>query len=78
VKNRAGLDAVIEAYKRQVDRTLLRENLRRTPEERVRALEALLRAFEALRAAGPPKDLETAAELEAILEETGQGSEIGH
>jgi len=78
VKNRAGLDAVIEAYKRQVDRTLLRENLRRTPEERVRALEALLRAFEALRAAGPPKDLETAAQLEAILEETGQGSEIGH
>jgi hypothetical protein len=52
MENKVGLDAVIEAYKRQVDRTLLRENLRRTPEERVLALEALLRAFEALRAAG--------------------------
>jgi predicted nucleotidyltransferase len=30
------------------------------------------------RAAGRPKDLETAAELEAILEETGQGSEGGN
>ena len=27
-------DPVIEAYKRDVDRTLLRENLKRTPEER--------------------------------------------
>jgi hypothetical protein len=45
-----GLDAVIEAYKRDIDRTLLRENLRKTPEERVRALMALQRfAEEALR-----------------------------
>ena len=28
-------DPVIEAYKRDVDRTLIRENLRRTPAERV-------------------------------------------
>jgi transcriptional regulator with XRE-family HTH domain len=34
-------DAVIGAYKADIDRTLLRDNLRRTPEERVRALEAL-------------------------------------
>jgi hypothetical protein len=27
-------DPVIEAYKKDVDRTLLRENLRRTPEQR--------------------------------------------
>ncbi len=35
---KAGPDPVIEAYKRDIDRTLLRENLRRTPEERVREL----------------------------------------
>lgn len=34
-------DPVIETYKRDVDRTLLRENLRRTVEERI---EALMRA----------------------------------
>jgi hypothetical protein len=33
-------DPVIEAYKRDVDRTLLRENLRRTPAERFRNLQA--------------------------------------
>jgi hypothetical protein len=51
-------DPVIEAYKQDVDRTLLRENLRRTVEERVSnlvALQALTlearRAGEAARAA---------------------------
>ena len=39
-------DPVVEAYKRHVDRTLLRENLRRTPEERVLALMALQRLAE--------------------------------
>lgn len=42
-------DPVIEAYKRDVDRTLLRENLRRPVEERVRSLgewQASLRALE--------------------------------
>lgn len=34
-------DPVIELYKEGVDRTLLRENLRRSPEERLRALQAL-------------------------------------
>jgi len=33
-------DPVIEAYKAGIDRTLLRENLRRTPEERLRNLQA--------------------------------------
>ena len=33
------MDAVIDVYKRDVDLTLLDESLRRTPEERVRALE---------------------------------------
>ena len=34
-------DPVIAAYKADIDRTLLRENLGKTPEERVRALQAL-------------------------------------
>ena len=32
---------VVERYKRDVDRTLIRENLRRSPEERLRALQKL-------------------------------------
>lgn len=46
------VDPVIEAYKRDLDRTLLRENLRKTPEERVRALMALLRLATEARQAG--------------------------
>jgi hypothetical protein len=43
-------DPVIEVYKRDVDRTLLRESLRRTVEERIAALAALHRlAVEARR-----------------------------
>ena len=45
-------DPVVEAYKRHVDRTLLRENLRKTPEERVLALMALQRLAEEARRAG--------------------------
>ena len=47
-----GLDAVIDAFKRDIDRTLLRQNLMRTPEERVRALMALQRFASAAREAG--------------------------
>lgn len=36
-------DPVIDAFKRDVDRTLIRENLRKTPEQRLRGLEALQR-----------------------------------
>ncbi len=39
-------DPVIEAYKKDVDRTLLRQNLRRSPEERLDNL-AALQAFAA-------------------------------
>lgn len=35
-------DPVIEAYKRDVDRSLLRENLKLTVEERLRKLESIL------------------------------------
>ena len=45
-------DPVIEAYKRDVDRTLIRENLRLTIEERFDALMRLQQAAEELRRAG--------------------------
>ena len=37
------IDPVIEAYKKDVDRTLIRENLRLTVDQRLQNLEALLR-----------------------------------
>jgi hypothetical protein len=46
------VDAVIEAYKKDIDRTLIRENLRRTPSERFRKLEALYDFWLELRRAG--------------------------
>ena len=42
-------DPVIEAYKQDVDRTLLRENLKLTPEERVRKAESVLRSVARVR-----------------------------
>lgn len=45
-------DPVIEAYKKDVDRTLIRENLRLTPEQRLRKLMELQRFAEELRRAG--------------------------
>jgi hypothetical protein len=46
------IDPVIEAYKSGIDMTLIRENLRRTPEERLRALERLQAFAEELRRGG--------------------------
>jgi len=46
------IDPVIEAYKLGIDMTLIRENLRRTPEERLRALEQLQAFAEELRRGG--------------------------
>ena len=45
------IDAVIEAYKRDIDRTLLRESLALTPDQRVRRLIESLRVAEELRRA---------------------------
>jgi hypothetical protein len=45
-------DPVIEAYKRDVDRTLLRQNLMRTPEERWANIIAATRLAEEMRRAG--------------------------
>ena len=48
--HRGLLDPVIEAYKRDVDRTLIRENLKKTHEERLLALIELQRFAAELRA----------------------------
>ena len=45
-------DPVIEAYKRDVDRALLVENLKKTPHERVLALIALQKLAREAREAG--------------------------
>jgi hypothetical protein len=45
-------DPVIEAFKKDIDRTLLRENLKLTVEERLRNLMRLQRFAEVMREAG--------------------------
>jgi hypothetical protein len=45
-------DPVIEAYKKHTDRTLLRENLARSPEQRIRGLMQLQRLAEEAASAG--------------------------
>jgi hypothetical protein len=46
------LDPVVEVYKKHVDRTLIREQFRRTTNERIERMLAALRLAEALGAAG--------------------------
>ena len=48
-------DPVIEAYKKDVDRSLLRENLTLTPDERVRKLDRFMRSLAELQAAAATK-----------------------
>lgn len=45
-------DPVIEAFKRDVDRTLLRENLKLTPHQRLLKLQDFVRFLTEVRAAG--------------------------
>ncbi len=45
-------DPVIEAYKKDVDRTLLRESLKLTVEQRFEQFESFMRYFYELREAG--------------------------
>jgi hypothetical protein len=45
-------DPVIEAYKKDVDRTLLRENLAKSYEERITTLEQMLEFVDEVRRAG--------------------------
>ena len=44
-------DPVIEAYKKDIDRTLIRENLKLTPEQRLRKLQAFMQFIEELQRA---------------------------
>jgi hypothetical protein len=46
-------DPVIEAYKKDIDRTLLRENLKLTPMQRLQKLMSFLASVEVLRRARP-------------------------
>ena len=52
LKSISDLDPVIEAYKKDIDRTLIRENLRLTVTERFQQLMKLQRFDEELRQAG--------------------------
>lgn len=45
-------DPLIEAFKRDIDRTLLRRNLDKTPDERLRSLQALSRLADEAHRAG--------------------------
>ena len=51
-RTRPVLDPVIEVYKKDIDRTLLRENLKLSVEERLRQLMELQRFAEELQRAG--------------------------
>lgn len=46
----SSIDDIIELYKRDVDRTLIQENLKLTTTQRLERLESAQRFFEALRA----------------------------
>ncbi len=48
----ASSDPVVEAYKKDVDRTLLRSNLTLSPENRIRKLQDFVRLLVRLREAG--------------------------
>ena len=48
-------DPVTEYLKKDVDRTLLREHLRLTPQQRLEKLVAFMRSLDALRTARRPK-----------------------
>ena len=52
----AGTDPMVEAYKRHVDRTLLRQNLRRSVTERVENLIALQELAAEARRAGRTRE----------------------
>lgn len=57
----AGMDAVIEAYKAGIDRTLLRASLKLTPAERIERLSDLYDFSVSLRRAGREARLQSVA-----------------
>jgi hypothetical protein len=64
---RADPDPVVEAYKKDIDRTLFRENLKLTVEERFRRAMALAKFADELRRAGDCARL-TPASLEHLAQ----------
>jgi hypothetical protein len=58
------VDPVIEVYKKDVDRTLIRENLKLTVEQRIRNLEAFMRDVEKLQNA--MREAKAARSAEAV------------
>jgi len=56
------VDPVIEAYKKDVDRTLLRENLKLSVEQRIRKAQSFHKMVEELREAGRQSRLRAASE----------------
>lgn len=49
---RSGADPVIDAYKHDIDRSLVRENLSKSPDERLKSLAALARVAQEARRSG--------------------------
>jgi hypothetical protein len=49
---RSSIDDIIDLYKKDVDRTLIRENLKLTPEERLRKAQQMAKMADELREAG--------------------------
>lgn len=49
---RVATDPIVEAFKRDIDRSLLRRNLEKTPDERIESLQALARFAKEARRAG--------------------------
>jgi hypothetical protein len=46
MKSESSADPVVEAYKAGIDRTLLRENLKLTPTQRLERLQSMTRFYE--------------------------------
>ena len=67
------MDEIIELYMRDVDRTLLRENLKLTPTQRIEQLMEMQRFAERLQRAGRDVPLRF-AELKALMSEESEGS----
>ena len=56
MNNKSSIDLIIEEYKKNVDKTLLAENLKLSYTERAEKLQDMLRAFEELKNAKKSKN----------------------
>jgi hypothetical protein len=77
--SQTAFEEIIQIYLKDVDRTLIRENLRLTPEKRLQKLKdfvAFLKSAKMTRPTDSPgnkQDFESVAELRAIQEEERRG-----